>query len=104
MKLLNLLKYIFLLIVLGGIPWQPYYQRALAMKSTEKARILSYLSTWGCFLFMVPPVIIGGFAKVMKIPDNLAYNVTEMPSLVLPITLETQCPYWISILGLAAVR
>ena len=38
----------FLLILCGGIPWQPYHQRALAMTSTPKAQILSVISTIGC--------------------------------------------------------
>ena len=94
----------FLLILCGGIPWQPYYQRALAVKTTKQAQILSIFSTIGCFLFMIPPVIIGGIGKAANLTEYHSYNVTEKPSLVLPVTLISLVPYWISIFGLSAIR
>lgn len=95
----------FILIVCGGIPWQPYYQRALAMKTTSRAQILSVFSTLGCFLFMIPPVIIGGMAKsCLNLTQSSGFNVTENPSIILPVSLVTFTPYWISIFGLAAIR
>ena len=42
----------FLMMLCGGIPWQPYYQRALAVKTTKNAQILSVIATLGCFLFI----------------------------------------------------
>ena len=93
-----------ILIICGGIPWQPYYQRALAVKTTKQAQILSILSTIGCFLFMIPPVIIGGIAKASNLTEYGAFNVTENPSLILPVSLATLTPYWVSIFGLSAIR
>ena len=43
----------FLLILCGGIPWQPYHQRALAVTSTKRAQILSVMSTIGCLTLMI---------------------------------------------------
>ena len=94
----------FLMMVCGGIPWQPYYQRALAVKSTKNAQILSVLATLGCFFFMIPPIMIGGAAKAYDDVFIGPYNVTENPSMVLPASLATLAPYWASILGLSAVR
>ncbi len=35
----------FLLIILGGIPWQPYYQRALSMKTSQQVYVLQHSKT-----------------------------------------------------------
>ena len=55
----------FLLLTFGGIPWQVYFQRVLSSKSAATAEILSYLAAFGCILMAVPPVLIGGIAKVV---------------------------------------
>ena len=94
----------FLLIICGGIPWQPYYQRALAVKTTKQAQVLSLFSTIGCFLFMIPPVLIGGIAKSTNITQYGNFNITENPSIILPVSLASLVPYWVSIFGLSAIR
>ena len=55
----------FLLLTFGGIPWQVYFQRVLSSKSAATAEILSYLAAFGCIIMAVPPVLIGGIAKVI---------------------------------------
>lgn len=96
---------LLVLIVLGGIPWQPYYQRALAVKSTKKAQILSISATFGCWLLMIPPVLIGAIAKSSENATIYgAFNATAEPSLVLPVTLTNLAPYWVALFGLSAVR
>ena len=57
----------FLLLTFGGIPWQVYFQRVLSSKSAATAEILSYLAAFGCIIMAVPPVLIGGIAKVIDI-------------------------------------
>ena len=94
----------FLMMICGGIPWQPYYQRALAVKTTRNAQILSVFATLGCFLFMIPPILIGVAIKSTENETLAPYNVTENPSLILPVSLVALTPYWISMLGLSAVR
>ena len=96
----------FLLILCGGIPWQPYHQRALAMTSTKRAQILSVISTIGCLILMIPPVMIGGIAKATNTsmyPD-LVNSIETNPSNVLPESLYYLAPYWVSIFGLSAIR
>jgi len=92
-----------LLIICGGIPWQPYYQRALAVRTIKQAQILSIFATIGCFLFMIPPVLIGGIAKATNLTDYGSYNVSDNPSIVLPVSLAALVPYWVSIFGLSAI-
>lgn len=96
-----------LLLILGGIPWQVYFQRVLSCKSAFKAQLLSYVAAVGCIVMAVPPMIIGAVAK--------ATNWTEtdftgpMPldddhkSLVLPMVLQFLTPAFVSFVGLGAV-
>lgn len=53
-----------LLLVLGGVPWQVYFQRVLSAKSAFKAQILSYVAAFGCLIMAIPPMIVGAVARV----------------------------------------
>lgn len=53
-----------LLLVLGGVPWQVYFQRVLSSKSATKAQVLSYVAAFGCIIMAVPPMIVGAVARV----------------------------------------
>ena len=53
-----------LLLVLGGVPWQVYFQRVLSCKSATKAQVLSYVAAFGCIIMAVPPMIVGAVARV----------------------------------------
>ncbi|KAI1292035.1 High-affinity choline transporter 1 [Halotydeus destructor] len=96
-----------LLLVLGGVPWQVYFQRVLSTKTAEKAQILSYVAAFGCFIMAVPPMIIGAVARVT------AWNETDFKgtlpldkahqSLVLPMVLQYLTPPFVSFVGLGAV-
>ena len=55
---------LFLLLILGGVPWQVYFQRVLSSKSGHKAQMLSYVAAFGCIIMAVPPMIIGAVARV----------------------------------------
>lgn len=52
-----------LLLILGGIPWQGYMQRILAIKNTKTAQRLSIVSMFGCMLMAIPPAFIGLTAR-----------------------------------------
>lgn len=56
---------IYLLIILGGIPWQVYFQRVLACRSAQQAQYLSYIAAFGCLILAVPPAILGSVARVV---------------------------------------
>ena len=53
-----------LLLILGGVPWQVYFQRVLSSKSAFKAQILSYVAAFGCIIMAVPPMMVGAIARV----------------------------------------
>ena len=94
----------WLLVVLGGIPWQPYYQRALAMTSNRGAFLLSFIATVCSLLCMVPPVVIGVAARTVE------WNSTEIGRLdfkaedVLPALIRLETPPLLSYISLAAIR
>ncbi|XP_042312938.1 high-affinity choline transporter 1-like [Sceloporus undulatus] len=93
--------------VLGGIPWQTYFQRVLSASSSKQARLISCLSGLGCFIMAIPSVLIGAVAA------STDWNQTDYglpaPSergesaLILPLVLRYLCPMSISVSGLAAI-
>ncbi len=89
------------MILLGGIPWQPYYQRALSLRSPAQVRSLSLLAAASSACFVVPPVILGVVAKTTP---RLAEELQDSPSAVLPVTVHRETPYLVSMLCLAAIR
>ncbi|KAH7637708.1 LOW QUALITY PROTEIN: choline transporter [Dermatophagoides farinae] len=98
---------LFLLLILGGVPWQVYFQRVLSSKSGAKAQLLSYVAAFGCVIMAIPPIIIGAVGRVT------AWNETDFKgpipldkdhqSLVLPLVLQYLTPPFISFFGLGAV-
>ncbi len=91
-----------LLLALGGIPWQVYFQRVLACPDEKSAMRLSWIAGIGCLLLAIPPVIIGAAGSVA---DWSAWGATapENPAMVLPEALHALAPKWIATIGLAAV-
>ncbi|BES87913.1 choline transporter [Nesidiocoris tenuis] len=96
-----------LLLILGGIPWQVYFQRVLSSKSAGRAQILSYVAAFGCVIMAIPPVLIGAIARstawnetAYKGPYPLTATETSM---ILPMVLQYLTPDFVSFFGLGAV-
>ncbi|XP_026001673.1 high-affinity choline transporter 1-like [Astatotilapia calliptera] len=97
----------FFLLMLGGIPWQVYFQRVLSASSATYAQVLSFLAAFGCLVMAVPSVLIGAIGA------STDWNQTSYGSLppkdkdesdmILPIVLQHLCPPYISFFGLGAV-
>ncbi|KAJ6664937.1 hypothetical protein lerEdw1_005909 [Lerista edwardsae] len=93
--------------ILGGIPWQTYFQRVLSASSAKQARLLSCLSGVGCFVMAIPSVLIGAVAASTDW-NQTSYGLPT-PSergeagLILPLVLHHLCPTYISIGGLGAI-
>lgn len=45
--------------MLGGIPWQVYFQRVLSASSATYAQVLSFIAAFGCLVMAIPSVLIG---------------------------------------------
>ncbi|TRY78353.1 hypothetical protein TCAL_01734 [Tigriopus californicus] len=82
----------WMLVLLGGIPWQPYYQRALSMKTTQQAVVMSMMASVLSLTCLIPPVVLGITAKTWSM--GTASNQTLVPDdqsdLVLPLIIY-QC-------------
>ena len=96
-----------LLLMLGGIPWQVYFQRVLSCRSAFKAQLLSYVAAVGCIVMAVPAMIMGAVAKATRWNEtdyHGPFPLTEKESaLVLPLVLQYLTPAFVSCLGLGAV-
>ncbi|KAG8586959.1 hypothetical protein GDO81_005521 [Engystomops pustulosus] len=97
----------FLLLILGGIPWQAYFQRVLSASSATYAQVLSILAAFGCLVMAIPSILIGAIGASTEwnqtaygLPDPQTRNETDM---ILPIVLQYLCPPYISFFGLGAV-
>jgi high affinity choline transporter 7 len=89
------------LLVLGGIPWQSYFQRVLAARSDRTAVNLSIISGIVCLLAAIPSIIIGvvGYAT-----DWTAYGGAPANSLdILPYAIKYLTPTLVATIGLGAV-
>lgn len=88
-----------LLLVLGGIPWQVYFQRVLSSRDENTAVRLSLIAGVGCLLMAVPAVIIGAIGAVAVWPQG----PPEQAALVLPWVLQHLTPPVVATIGLGAV-
>ncbi|XP_040565100.1 high-affinity choline transporter 1 isoform X2 [Lepeophtheirus salmonis] len=98
----NCITYIdtFIMLLCGGIPWQGYYQRALALRTTRQAQLLSYISAFICITFMIPPIFIGGAAKSSL---TLRKIIGDDFVKVLPVTIGELSPKFVTYSALGAV-
>jgi len=114
--------YAFLLL-LGGIPWQCYYQRVLSSQTSKRAQMLSYGGGLIALIMTAPSVLFGAVAKATDwsltgYKDNLcdgnlcAGDLCDAngencgrddTKLVLPLCLQYLTPTWVAFFGLGAV-
>ncbi|XP_006638089.1 high-affinity choline transporter 1 [Lepisosteus oculatus] len=97
----------FCLLMLGGIPWQVYFQRVLSASSATYAQVLSFLAAFGCLVMAVPSVLIGAIGAStdwnQTTYGSLQPMQKEESDMILPIVLQHLCPPYISFFGLGAV-
>ncbi len=90
-----------LLLILGGIPWQVYFQRVLACRSDRGAVWLSVAAGIGCLLLALPSGIIGMVGS--NVQWATVAGSTPEPQSVLPYVLRYLTPPTVGLLGLCAV-
>lgn len=91
-----------LLLCLGGIPWQVYFQRVLASRDEKTAVRLSIIAGFVCLLAAVPAVVIGIAGNVA---DWAGLGLPAPPDAasILPWVVRYLTPAWAGIIGLGAV-
>ncbi|XP_059409233.1 high affinity choline transporter 1 [Carassius carassius] len=97
----------FCLLMLGGIPWQVYFQRVLSASSATYAQVLSFLAAFGCIIMAIPSVLIGAIGASTDWNQTTYGPIPPMQrdqsDMILPIVLQHLCPAYISFFGLGAV-
>ncbi|KAK7153528.1 hypothetical protein R3I94_007035 [Phoxinus phoxinus] len=97
----------FCLLMLGGIPWQVYFQRVLSASSASYAQVLSFLAAFGCLVMAIPSVLIGAIGASTDW-NQTSYGPVppvekDESDMILPIVLQHLCPPAVSFFGLGAV-
>jgi high affinity choline transporter 7 len=87
-----------IMLVLGGIPWNCYFQRVLACQTPAKARWHSIFAGVLTTLLTFPPALLGMAAFAYWGPDKVS-----PASEVLPRVFRELTPGWVVLLGLAAI-
>ncbi|XP_037345418.1 high-affinity choline transporter 1-like [Pungitius pungitius] len=95
------------LLMLGGVPWQVYFQRVLSASSATYAQVLSFLAAFGCLVMAVPSVLIGAIGASTDWNQtsygSIAPKDKDQSDMILPIVLQHLCPSYVSFFGLGAV-
>jgi high affinity choline transporter 7 len=85
------------MLILGGIPWNCYFQRVFSSKTSSIARNQSIIAGVITILMTIPPLILGMEAVVYWKGD------LSEPALSVPLLLEYLVPRWVALFGLAAI-
>jgi solute carrier family 5 (high affinity choline transporter), member 7 len=96
-----------LLFILGGIPWNVYFQRVLSCPDEVTAQRLSLGAGALCLVAAVPPMVLGLCASAMDwealAGAEVAAQVVAHPSEVLALLLRHTVSPWVGVVGLGAV-
>jgi high affinity choline transporter 7 len=94
-----------IMLVLGGIPWNCYFQRVLSCRSPETARAHSLWAGVLTIALVIPPLLLGmAAANYNGWPSTLHEEFTAgNRAYALPYLLRWMTPEVISIIGLAAI-
>ncbi len=92
-----------LMLVLGGIPWNCYFQRVLSCQTPRKAQLHSLFAGILTILLTIPPLLLGVAAFKYKWPAELLAQLQQQPSQVLPMLLKYVAPPAVALLGLGAI-
>jgi solute carrier family 5 (high affinity choline transporter), member 7 len=92
-----------LMLILGGIPWNCYFQRVLACESPVKAQWHSLLAGVLTMLFTIPPLLLGIAAFSFPWSAPLAAELAAEPARTLPLLLRHATPPLVALCGLAAI-
>ncbi|XP_030005323.1 high-affinity choline transporter 1-like [Sphaeramia orbicularis] len=96
-----------LLLSIGGVCYQTFYQRVLSAATDAQAKITCYIGALLCPILGIPSVIIGAVSA----STNWNQTTFGSPSpyeqgkagMILPIALQHLCPFYVSLIGMGAL-
>lgn len=92
-----------LMLMLGGIPWNCYFQRVLACRTAAAARWQSVLAGGLTIGLTTPSLLIGVAAFQYQWSPAILDELQAMPSRTLPIVLRHLVPGLVLLLGFGAI-
>ncbi|MDO8679588.1 MAG: sodium:solute symporter family protein [Acidobacteriota bacterium] len=92
-----------IMLMLGGIPWNCYFQRVLSCRSPRDAKRHSILAGLLTIALTVPPLLFGLVAFAYPWPPELAARLAAQPADALPMIFKYVVPPAIGLFGLAAI-
>jgi high affinity choline transporter 7 len=92
-----------LMLILGGIPWNCYFQRVLSCQSPRKAQGHSIVAGVLTIAFTIPPLLLGLAAFSYPWTREAAARLQANPAETLPMLFAHAVPPIIGIFGLAAI-
>jgi high affinity choline transporter 7 len=92
-----------LMLMLGGIPWNCYFQRVLSCQTPAKAQWHSILAGLLTIALTVPPLLLGMAAVSYRWPAAQLAQLTARPAEAMPMLLQYLTPGWVAVLGLGAI-
>lgn len=92
-----------LMLVLGGIPWNSYFQRVLSCRTARDATRQSILAGGLTIALTGPPLLMGIGAFAYPWPADLAARLQASPADAMPLLFAYAVPPVIGLWGLAAI-
>lgn len=92
-----------LMLMLGGIPWNCYFQRVLSCQTPRKAQAHSIFAGVLTIVLTIPPLLLGVAAFKYNWPTELLNQLQSQPSQALPMLLKHVAPPFVALLGFGAI-
>ena len=80
------------MLMLGGIPWNCYFQRVLSCRSPRAAQAHSIFSGLLTIVLTIPPLLLGLVAFAYPWPPELAARLSAQPADALPMIFRYVTP------------
>jgi high affinity choline transporter 7 len=92
-----------IMLMLGGVPWNCYFQRVLSCRTPRAAQLHSIYSGLLTIALTIPPLLMGIAAFAHAWPAEIAARLNAQPADALPLIFKYVTPPFVGLLGLAAI-